>query len=54
MYLILLFLQADATNLRRSTRKRRASVNLEGYTDSSGYEDEDIMVRIYTLLSIPF
>ncbi|KAF3457738.1 hypothetical protein FNV43_RR02397 [Rhamnella rubrinervis] len=30
-----------------STRKRRASVNLEDYTDSSGYEDEDIMRPAY-------
>ncbi|XP_015886890.3 ATPase family AAA domain-containing protein At1g05910 isoform X1 [Ziziphus jujuba] len=41
--------KADATNLRRSTRKRRASVNLEDYTDSSGYEDEDIMRPAYKL-----
>ncbi|GAB2294173.1 hypothetical protein Dimus_028393 [Dionaea muscipula] len=27
---------SDATNLRRSTRKRRAAINLEDYTDSSG------------------
>ncbi|XP_021656830.2 ATPase family AAA domain-containing protein At1g05910 isoform X2 [Hevea brasiliensis] len=32
-----------ATNLRRSTRKRRISVNLEDFTDSSGSEDEDLM-----------
>ncbi|KAI8003822.1 ATPase family AAA domain-containing protein [Camellia lanceoleosa] len=32
-----------ATNLRRSTRKRRISVNLEDYTDSSGTEDNDLM-----------
>ncbi|XP_075088821.1 ATPase family AAA domain-containing protein At1g05910 isoform X1 [Nicotiana tabacum] len=32
-----------AANLRRSTRKRRISVNLEGYTDSSGTEDNDLM-----------
>ncbi|XP_052207689.1 ATPase family AAA domain-containing protein At1g05910 [Diospyros lotus] len=31
------------TNLRRSTRKRRVSVNLEDYTDSSGTEDNDLM-----------
>ncbi|KAK6930581.1 AAA ATPase, AAA+ lid domain [Dillenia turbinata] len=31
------------TNLRRSTRKRRLNVNLEGYTDSSGSEDDDLM-----------
>ncbi|KAJ6917697.1 hypothetical protein NC652_019889 [Populus alba x Populus x berolinensis] len=39
------------TNLRRSTRKRRLSAHLEDYTDSSGSEDEDLMVRIYTLAS---
>ncbi|KAM7266296.1 hypothetical protein ACFE04_004193 [Oxalis oulophora] len=32
-----------ASNLRRSTRKRKASAYLDGYTDSSGPEDEDIM-----------
>uniref|UniRef100_A0A5B7BUG9 AAA+ ATPase domain-containing protein n=1 Tax=Davidia involucrata TaxID=16924 RepID=A0A5B7BUG9_DAVIN len=32
-----------ASNLRRSTRKRRLPVNLEGYTDSSGSEDDDLM-----------
>ncbi|RLN35577.1 hypothetical protein C2845_PM03G03100 [Panicum miliaceum] len=33
-----------AANLRRSTRKRRISVNLEGYdTDSSSMEDDDLM-----------
>jgi hypothetical protein len=42
-------LQSVATNLRRSTRKRRVSVNLEDYTDSSGTEDEDLMVRFITL-----
>ncbi|XP_059444703.1 ATPase family AAA domain-containing protein At1g05910 isoform X1 [Corylus avellana] len=36
-----------ATNLRRSTRKRRVSVNLEDYTDSSGTEDEDLMRPAY-------
>ncbi|XP_028803562.1 ATPase family AAA domain-containing protein At1g05910 isoform X1 [Neltuma alba] len=36
-----------ATNLRRSTRKRRISVNLEGFTDSSGAEDEDLMRPTY-------
>lgn len=36
--------QSVAANLRRSTRKRRISVNLEGFTDSSGAEDEDLMV----------
>jgi hypothetical protein len=39
-----------ASDLRRSTRKRRISVNLEDYTDSSGAEDEDMMVRIYSCL----
>ncbi|WCJ41376.1 ATPase family AAA domain-containing protein At1g05910 [Euphorbia peplus] len=34
-----------ATNLRRSTRKRRVSVNLEGFTDSSGSEDGDMMAN---------
>ncbi|KAL1533797.1 ATPase family AAA domain-containing protein-like protein [Salvia divinorum] len=34
---------ADA-NLRRSTRKRRMPMNLEEYTDSSGTEDNDLMV----------
>ncbi|KAK4854921.1 hypothetical protein QYF36_002497 [Acer negundo] len=34
-------------NLRRSTRKRRISVNLEDYTDSSGSEDEDLMRPTY-------
>lgn len=36
--------QSVSPNLRRSTRKRRISVNLEGFTDSSGAEDEDLMV----------
>ncbi|KAK3016139.1 hypothetical protein RJ639_007450, partial [Escallonia herrerae] len=36
-------LQSVATNLRRSTRKRRISVNLEPYTDSTGTEDNDLM-----------
>ncbi|KAL5781114.1 hypothetical protein ACOSP7_006143 [Xanthoceras sorbifolium] len=35
------------SNLRRSTRKRRISVNLEDYTDSSGSEDEDLMRPTY-------
>ncbi|OAY51915.1 ATPase family AAA domain-containing protein At1g05910 isoform X1 [Manihot esculenta] len=39
-----------ATNLRRSTRKRRISVNLEDYTDSSGSEDEDLMKPTYRTL----
>ncbi|KAK2998337.1 hypothetical protein RJ639_023573 [Escallonia herrerae] len=36
-----------ATNLRRSTRKRRISVNLEPYTDSTGTEDNDLMSPKY-------
>ncbi|XP_021752704.1 ATPase family AAA domain-containing protein At1g05910-like [Chenopodium quinoa] len=41
----------DATNLRRSTRQRRVSVNLGDYTDSSG-SDEDLMEpRKYTTRS---
>ncbi|KAF8057206.1 hypothetical protein N665_1263s0004 [Sinapis alba] len=36
-----------ASDLRRSTRKRRLSVNLEDYTDSSGAEDEDMMSPAY-------
>ncbi|KAJ0244975.1 ATPase family AAA domain-containing protein [Hirschfeldia incana] len=35
------------SDLRRSTRKRRLSVNLEDYTDSSGAEDEDMMSPAY-------
>lgn len=35
------------TNLRRSTRTRRMSVNLEDYTDSSGTEDDDLMRPTY-------
>ncbi|GFP81365.1 ATPase family aaa domain-containing protein at1g05910 [Phtheirospermum japonicum] len=34
-----------ATNLRRSTRKRRLPINLEEYTDSSGTEDNDLMTK---------
>ena len=37
--------QQDMTNLRRSTRQRRVSVNLDDYTDSSG-SDADLMVRV--------
>ncbi|KAL8485976.1 hypothetical protein ACS0TY_028037 [Phlomoides rotata] len=33
-----------ATNLRRSTRQRRVPLNLEQYTDSSGTEDNDLMI----------
>ncbi|KAK6914572.1 AAA ATPase, AAA+ lid domain [Dillenia turbinata] len=40
-----------ATNLRRSTRKRRLNVNLEGYTDSSGSEDDDLMLKFEGILS---
>ncbi|KAI4334614.1 hypothetical protein L6164_019280 [Bauhinia variegata] len=36
-----------STNLRRSTRKRRISVSLEGFTDSSGSGDEDLMRPSY-------
>ncbi|KAJ4867823.1 ATPase family AAA domain-containing protein [Raphanus sativus] len=39
-----------APDLRRSTRKRRLSVNLEDYTDSSGAEDEDMMSPAYRTL----
>lgn len=35
------------SNLRRSTRKRRVSVNLEDYTNSSGTEDNDLMSPKY-------
>ncbi|XP_057498909.1 ATPase family AAA domain-containing protein At1g05910-like [Actinidia eriantha] len=38
---------SPATNLRRSTRRRRISVNLENYTDSSGTEDNDLMIPTY-------
>ncbi|XWS35245.1 hypothetical protein CRYUN_Cryun21dG0109400 [Craigia yunnanensis] len=38
-------------NLRRSSRKRRVSVNLTGYTDSSGSGDEDMMRPSYRPLS---
>ncbi|XP_075484037.1 ATPase family AAA domain-containing protein At1g05910-like [Primulina tabacum] len=33
-----------ATNLRRSTRTRRVPMSLEEYTDSSGTEDNDLMI----------
>ncbi|CAH2038800.1 unnamed protein product [Thlaspi arvense] len=42
--------QPIASDLRRSTRKRRVSVNLEDYTDSSGAEDEDMMSPAYRTL----
>ncbi|XP_048599426.1 ATPase family AAA domain-containing protein At1g05910 isoform X1 [Brassica napus] len=42
--------QPVASDLRRSTRKRRLSVNLEDYTDSSGGEDEDMMSPAYRTL----
>lgn len=46
-------MQTVVTNLRRSTRKRRISVNLEDYTDSSGTDDNDLMVWFYsTFVSI--
>ncbi|XP_061374698.1 ATPase family AAA domain-containing protein At1g05910-like, partial [Gastrolobium bilobum] len=38
---------SGSANLRRSTRKRRLSVNLEDFTDSSGAEDEDLMRPAY-------
>lgn len=50
--MILFIWQSVATNLRRSTRKRRISVNLEDYTDSSGTEDNDLMVMFYCVLSV--
>ncbi|PPS04100.1 hypothetical protein GOBAR_AA16548 [Gossypium barbadense] len=34
---------SGTANLRRSSRKRRVSVNLVGYTESSGSGDEDMM-----------
>ncbi|KAB2039579.1 hypothetical protein ES319_D02G019500v1 [Gossypium barbadense] len=34
---------SGTANLRRSSRKRRVSVNLAGYTESSGSGDEDMM-----------
>ncbi|XP_022761763.1 ATPase family AAA domain-containing protein At1g05910 isoform X2 [Durio zibethinus] len=37
-------------NLRRSSRKRRVSVNLTGYTESSGSGDEDMMRPSYRQL----
>lgn len=40
------FLQSVDTNLRRSTRTRRMPRDLEQYTDSSGTEDNDLMVRL--------
>ncbi|CAI0397077.1 unnamed protein product [Linum tenue] len=38
-----LSMQLVSTNLRRSTRKRRVPSNLDGYENTSGSEDEDIM-----------
>ncbi|KAD4178172.1 hypothetical protein E3N88_26763 [Mikania micrantha] len=35
--------EIQSANLRRSTRKRKAPVNLESYTDSTGSEDDDLM-----------
>ncbi|KAL1543952.1 ATPase family AAA domain-containing protein [Salvia divinorum] len=40
------FLQSVDANLRRSTRKRRMPMNLEEYTDSSGTDDNDLMVSL--------
>ncbi|KAF3336597.1 ATPase family AAA domain-containing protein [Carex littledalei] len=37
----------DSNNLRRSTRKRKVSTNLEGYTDTSSSEDDDLMTPGY-------
>ncbi|KAG6436019.1 hypothetical protein SASPL_100900 [Salvia splendens] len=37
-------MQSVDANLRRSTRKRRMPMNLEEYTDSSGTDDNDLMV----------
>lgn len=51
---ICFYSQSGSANLRRSTRKRRLNVNLEDFTDSSGAEDEDLMVRFYTPLNIKF
>ncbi|KAJ1433730.1 P-loop containing nucleoside triphosphate hydrolase [Sesbania bispinosa] len=34
---------SGSANLRRSTRKRRANLNLQDFIDSSGAEDEDLM-----------
>ncbi|KAI3756726.1 hypothetical protein L1987_56548 [Smallanthus sonchifolius] len=34
---------SDIANLRRSTRKRKVPVSFDGYTDSSGTEDDDLM-----------
>ncbi|XVF37843.1 hypothetical protein REPUB_Repub20aG0046000 [Reevesia pubescens] len=42
---------SGASNLRRSSRKRRVSVNLTGYTESSGSGDEDMMRSSYKPLS---
>lgn len=41
-------------NLRRSTRKRRIPVGLEEFTDSSGTEDNDLMVRFYILKQMQY
>ncbi|XP_039055447.1 ATPase family AAA domain-containing protein At1g05910-like isoform X2 [Hibiscus syriacus] len=39
--------KSGTPNLRRSSRKRRVSVNLNGFTDSSGSGDEDMMRPSY-------
>ncbi|KAK8986599.1 hypothetical protein V6N11_010154 [Hibiscus sabdariffa] len=41
------FKKQGTPNLRRSSRKRRVSVNLNGFTDSSGSGDEDMMRPSY-------
>ncbi|MBA0837929.1 hypothetical protein Goarm_010039, partial [Gossypium armourianum] len=42
---------SGAPNLRRSSRKRRVSVSLNNFTDSSGSGDEDMMRSSYQTLS---
>lgn len=46
--------QSGSANLRRSTRKRRINVNFVEFADSSGAEDEDLMVRFYNLSNIKY
>ncbi|KAG4149218.1 hypothetical protein ERO13_D05G327400v2 [Gossypium hirsutum] len=43
--------KSGAPNLRRSSRKRRVSVSLNNFTDSSGSGDEDMMRSSYQTLS---
>ncbi|KAL8059845.1 hypothetical protein ABFX02_03G113400 [Erythranthe guttata] len=38
---------SGSSSLRRSTRKRRVPISLEQYTDSSGSEDNDLMMPRY-------